>query len=400
MIAATFQQLYYITHIDNLRSIFRDGILSHQRIQEEGIEFTPIYDVNIVSNRAGIKTPAGRSLWEYANVYFQPRNAMLFRVAREKPVDEICVLGVRPDLVNDQDAFITTGNAASGQSEFLPHKKGVRSIPRILKNVDKKWWSDLDGSKREMMAECLIPDRISPEAITMVYVATEEAFRQVRAKVPSNISVTREPDMFFEPARIIQIDPLLHLAEGDLFFSGMQTLTISVNVVGVMGKGLASTAKYRFPDVYVKYQDVCRNGSLRMGKPYLVKRETSFDQQLADDPSSFSNGTPETWFLLFATKQHWREQADLRGIEQGLHWLNDTRNKNEIRSLALPALGCGLGNLNWSDVGPLMCKYLRGMGIPIRIYLPTERPVPPEQLTKEFLLGRPDGRQTSIATPR
>ena len=96
-----------------------------------------------------------------------------------------------------------------------------------------------------------------------------------------------------------------------MFFSRLQTLTISVNCVGVMGKGLASRSKYQFPDVYVLYQDLCKQKKLQMGKPYLHKREKSLDYELADDPLSLTNGNGETWFLLFPTKDNWRYKADI-----------------------------------------------------------------------------------------
>jgi len=123
-----------------------------------------------------------------------------------------------------------------------------------------------------------------------------------------------------------------------------------------------------------------------MGKPYLYKRETSFDYQLADEPETLLNANSETWFLLFPTKRHWRERADIDGIEKGLQWLRDNYEKEEIKSLAIPALGCGLGRLDWRDVGPLMCKYLVTLKIPVWIYLPAETKISEEFLSKEFLL--------------
>lgn len=71
-------ELYYITHIDNVPSILTRGILSHSRIVSGNVPFTPIYNAEIVSNRRNRKTPDGKSLWDYANLYFQPaeRNAI------------------------------------------------------------------------------------------------------------------------------------------------------------------------------------------------------------------------------------------------------------------------------------------------------------------------------------
>jgi hypothetical protein len=381
--------LYYITHIDNLASMLERGILSHSEIEAKSIPFTAIYDAQIVSNRRDRKTPEGRSLWEYANVYFQARNAMLFRVTREKGVDQVCVIGVRKDILNRSDVLITNGNAASYQSEILPHDQGMKAIPQIMRDVNKEWWSDSDGSKRAMMAECLVPGSIPADFITAIYVGSDAAQKRAQS-VAGSRPVTREPYLFFKPKRTIELTPHLTLGDGDLFFSGMQTLTISVNTVGVMGKGLASTAKWRFPDVYVRYQDLCRRKTLRMGKPVVVKREKSLDEELADDPRTMSNGNHETWFLLFATKDHWRNNANLPGIEEGLRWLRDNYAAEGIRSLALPALGCGLGNLKWRDVGPLMCSYLSSTDVPIWISLPENSP-PAEELTPEFLLASRSG---------
>ena len=169
-------------------------------------------------------------------------------------------------------------------------------------------------------------------------------------------------------------------------FSRAQTLTVSVNCVRVMGKGLASRAKHQVLDVYVRYQDLCSARILRMGQPRLYKRESSLDYQLADEPSILPGANRETWFLLFPTKRHWREPADINGIDEGLQWIHGNYKKEGITSLAIPALGSGLGRLQWSDVGPMLCKYLSALAIPVWLYLPVETKVPDGFLSKTFLL--------------
>lgn len=49
---------------------------------------------------------------------------------------------------------------------------------------------------------------------------------------------------------------------GDIFESGAQTLTNTVNTVGVMGKGIALRARKRFPDMYDDYVLRCRRGDV------------------------------------------------------------------------------------------------------------------------------------------
>jgi O-acetyl-ADP-ribose deacetylase (regulator of RNase III) len=203
----------------------------------------------------------------------------------------------------------------------------------------------------------------------------------------SNIPIISEPNMFFQPLVVQGLTPKLYLAEGDMFFSKAQTVTVSVNTVGVMGKGLASRTRYQFSDVYVHYEDLCRSKKLKMGRPQLYKRESSLDYELADEPGTLPNGNLEKWFLLFPTKRHWREQADIAGIEEGLKWLSDNYKREGIKSLAVPALGCGLGRLEWRDVGPLMCRYFKNFDITVVIYLPAEKKVTTEFLSKDFLVG-------------
>ncbi len=381
------RDLYYITHIRNLTSILEHGILSHASVEARGLTPALIYDAEIVSARKARLVPDGRSLWEFANLYFQPRNAMLFRVVAEKGCESIAVLAVKNTELNREDILIATGNAASDDSEILRAEEGRARLPEIRKDLDREYWAIEDGSKRKMMAECLVPDRVPPEKIVAIYVGSHEVADLVKAAV-SRDSVHVIPDlhMFFRPSYKSDLTRNLSLVSGDMFFSRLQTLTVSVNCVGVMGKGLASRAKYQFPDVYVKYQDVCRSKQLRMGQPFLYKRERSYEVELADHPSSFRNGNGNTWFLLFPTKGHWKEDSDIRGIEAGLLQVTRSWQHDRIRSLALPALGCGLGRLNWRDVGPLMCRFLCELPIPVWIYLPAERKVPEEQLTREFLL--------------
>ena len=388
MVRPEIKSLYYITHVNNLPSILEHGILSHARIEETGVAFTPIYDSDIVSMRKGKATPEGRSLWEYANLYFQPRNPMMYRVIHEKDRQDIAIVAVAPDILNGANVLITDGNAANGPTAFYPPSKGLAALQDQWCIVQSDWWNDRDGSKRQIMAECLVPERIDPQHILSVYVADHETKSRVDAMIGQRrVSVVPEPHFFFQPRHAARIGTNISLIDGDMFFSSRQTLTISVNLQGIMGKGLASRAKYQFPDVYVRYQDACRAKRLTAIKPYLYKREASLDQDLADMGTPLVTVNAVKWFLLFATKRKWRDDSRLDDIEGGLDWVKANFKKEGILSLAMPALGCGLGNLKWSDVGPLMCKYLHGIEIQVAIYLPREHLIEPQFLAESYLLA-------------
>jgi hypothetical protein len=383
------KSLYYITHIENIPSILQRGILSHKAVEELSVSYTSIYDSGIVSKRKDKSTPAMSSLWEYANLYFQPRNPMMYRVVHEKDKRDIAVVGVKPDVLEATGGLITDGNAANDPTQFFAIKEGIEILQKQWKIIQNEWWNDLDGSKRKIMAECLVPKQISPELIHSVFVSDYKVKERVEAIIGSaRIPVIPEPNMFFQPISAARIGTNISLIDGDMFFSNMQTLTISVNLQGIMGKGLASRAKYQFPDVYVVYQDACRNQQLTATKPYLYKREASLDQELADLSLPLVSSNAVKWFLLFATKRQWRENSRLEDIEGGLDWVRKNCHDIGIQSLAMPALGCGLGNLNWAEVGPLMCSYLHNIGIPVAIYLPREHQIDSKYLTNDYLLNR------------
>ena len=176
------------------------------------------------------------------------------------------------------------------------------------------WWNE-GGLKRKIMAECLVPSVVSPKLINAIYVSNLNVFNKVRESLNpfmSNPEIICEPNFFFQPNYKTEISDFISVVRGDMFFSNMQTLTVSVNCVGIMGKGLASRAKYQFPDVYVYYQDLCKKGTLSMGKPFLFKRERSIEYQLADEPQELGTLNSAKWFLLFPTKRHWRDNSDIK----------------------------------------------------------------------------------------
>jgi O-acetyl-ADP-ribose deacetylase (regulator of RNase III)/uncharacterized protein YwgA len=146
------------------------------------------------------------------------------------------------------------------------------------------------------------------------------------------------------------------VAEGDLFKSKTQTWVNTVNTVGVMGKGIALGFKRRFPEMFKDYVRRCDEGLVQLGRPYLFKREV------------------EPWVLNFPTKEHWRQAARLDAIVQGLEYLEKHYQEWGIRSLAVPPLGCGEGQLEWRVVGPTLFRHLSRLSIPVELFAPFGTP--------------------------
>ena len=311
----------------------------------------------------------------------------MYRVVHDKDPTDVAVVGIKTTVLYVNGVYITDGNAAHDSTLFYSPNKGMDIIKKQWSIIQNDWWNRDDGSKRKIMAECLIPNHVNPNNIQAVYVANNSTRENIQKILgDSNIAITTQPDMFFQPNSRTKIGANISLIDGDMFFSNLQTLTISVNLQGVMGKGLASRAKYQFPDVYVAYQDACRSKRITATKPFLYKREGSLDEELADLDTPLGTSNAVKWFLLFSTKRHWKDNSRMDDIERGLIWVRDNYQKQGIKSLALPALGCGLGGLNWKTVGPLMCKSLHGIDISVAIYLPQESQIEDQYKTESHLL--------------
>jgi O-acetyl-ADP-ribose deacetylase (regulator of RNase III) len=131
---------------------------------------------------------------------------------------------------------------------------------------------------------------------------------------------------------------MIQISLGNLLKAPADALVNTVNTKGVMGKGIALQFKQAFPAMFRDYENACKAGKVRLGKMHVYDLGG-----LADGPY---------WIINFPTKGHWREPSRLTDVETGLEDLVATVCRLGIRSIAIPALGCGNGGLNWADVHP------------------------------------------------
>lgn len=161
---------------------------------------------------------------------------------------------------------------------------------------------------------------------------------------------------------------------GNLFASEAQTLVNTVNCVGIMGKGIALEFKNWFPEMFRDYEQRCKAGQVKLGRPSLYKDLVG------------------KWVLNFPTKDHWRSLSRLDDIVEGLKFLIAHYRDWGITSIAVPPLGCGHGQLEWKVVGPTLYRYLSKLSIPVELYAPHGTPA--NQLDDGFLA---EGGATTLA---
>lgn len=130
---------------------------------------------------------------------------------------------------------------------------------------------------------------------------------------------------------------------GNLLEAKTDALVNTVNTVGVMGKGIALQFKERFPNNFKIYASACKKGEVAVGKLLVVKEHTFHGDKL---------------IINFPTKTEWFKESQYNYIESGLKELAKVIKNYQIKSIAIPPLGCGNGGLKWEKVKPLMDKYL------------------------------------------
>lgn len=145
------------------------------------------------------------------------------------------------------------------------------------------------------------------------------------------------------------------IANGDIFAGNHAAVVIPVNAVGTPGKGLALAAAKRWPEWAKDYKRACKVYQLQAGEIHVSR----FDYTPPSTPR---------YIIAAAVKDHWRDPSTLECVEQVLCPLRAWAWKSHPRDLAVPALGCGLGGLAWSDVLPLMEAILPQAGCEIVVY--------------------------------
>lgn len=145
---------------------------------------------------------------------------------------------------------------------------------------------------------------------------------------------------------------MLNFERGNILSNNAQAIVIPVNTKGVAGKGLALLWAEADPTAVKMYQFLCTHNKLAIGKVGVVRR-------------------PERNWILFPTKEDWHQPSQLAWITAGLLDLRPKIKTWELTSIAIPALGCGLGSLRWEQVRPVMQTILQPLvDVKIHIYPP------------------------------
>ena len=149
---------------------------------------------------------------------------------------------------------------------------------------------------------------------------------------------------------------MITYTKGNLLDADVEVLVNAVNTVGIMGKGIALMFKQQFPKNMKEYVAACKAGQVQTGYMFATQTDAIIGAK---------------WIVNFPTKKHWRNPSQMIWIEEGLQDLRRFIIENNIKSIAIPALGTGLGGLSWQDVNACIIESLQDLNqVNIIIYTP------------------------------
>ena len=187
--------LYNIMPLENVSSVLQNGILSHRKA--ELLEHDSVAMAEIQARRERVEIPNGMMLHEYVNLYFDPRNPMMYRL--RSIAETLCILKVSLDVLDLDNVVVSDQNASCKYAAFYVPEQGVGDID--FDAVFLRDWRDPDEiaarrKKHIKCAEVLVPECVPPQYLMAAAVlnrAGEDVL--LRAGFPWRIYV--EPDWFF-----------------------------------------------------------------------------------------------------------------------------------------------------------------------------------------------------------
>lgn len=195
MLRSRVTELHYITPVANLGSIVTHGVLSHNLAAR--LSHTSAALESVQGRRAQRRVPRGRPLHDYANLYFDARNAMMYKL--KHGVVPLTVVRLDPAVLDLPGSVITDGNAASDDTIFLASPGGLARLNEDRVYADswdnQDYWAKVE-LKRARCAELLVLDRVEPRFVLGCYVDHRNRRPECSSQSP-RVSVEVNVHVFF-----------------------------------------------------------------------------------------------------------------------------------------------------------------------------------------------------------
>lgn len=175
---------YHFTHLSNIESIVKEGILSTNEKQKRKINHTDLANENIQMRRSNMDVPCKPygKIHDYVPFYFASTNPMLLSVLNRKNIDQPLVVFIAisiDKLLNDNVIFTNASANTTIAPEFFDNPEDLEKLNWEL--IDsKKWGTSNKDELHARMAEVLIYNKVPIEYIDTFYVYNDYAKEEIK----------------------------------------------------------------------------------------------------------------------------------------------------------------------------------------------------------------------------
>lgn len=192
--------LYHITSEDHLATILKYGLLSHNEAHHEDLIKNDISMSSVQKRRENMEDPIyGRQIHDYVNLYFSPRNAMLYK--RRKCQSSLIILGINPLALKYEATIFTDRNVASYNPQFY---KSVSQLDQLQwKIINSHYWTDYwtktghESGKSIKMAEVLVYPKVKVQNLKVIFCYNREQRKRCSTISRDKIPVKINEELYF-----------------------------------------------------------------------------------------------------------------------------------------------------------------------------------------------------------
>lgn len=149
---------------------------------------------------------------------------------------------------------------------------------------------------------------------------------------------------------------MIYELSGDILLSGAKAIAQGVAPNDDFHAGLALQLREQMPALYKDFRHFCQTTHPKAGGLWTwMSADGHYIVNLFTQEAAYEHGSKPGHALI-------------SNVNHVLHALRNLIQKEQITSVALPRLACGVGGLDWNEVKPLIEKHLGDLGIPVYVY--------------------------------
>ncbi len=186
-----FGGLFYITHIDNLKSILELGIVSHNIADKYNLRNVDISNKSANAKRNRFEETLGGNIHDFAPLYFNHKNPMLLALSNKRNNAELILLKVNPHILLSDKVFFSNGNAVNSSTKFFKNVEDLNKINwTLIKKGSWKYYElgEVEG-KRIMCSEALVQNNVPIQFVDEIYLFDNSKLDIVLQLNPNHLGI-------------------------------------------------------------------------------------------------------------------------------------------------------------------------------------------------------------------